>query len=230
MKEKILKLRNEGYSYNKIVGELGCAKSTVSYYCKGDKFIKTTEHVSKDEMVNFIKEGYSYKMLADKFNVKISCIRYWLKKYDIKTKSIKYEKYEIKDGKRRCKKCNEIKEINDFYNRGKGRENERYLDCKKCRNEYFTQKGIDTKIKMVDYKGGECVRCKLSLKNSNYTIFDFHHRDPLDKDIDFNRIKNKKWKTIKKEIDKCDLVCSNCHRTIHYELYLEKVRGISSVG
>lgn len=32
MKEKILELRKQGYTYNQISKELGCAKSTVSYY------------------------------------------------------------------------------------------------------------------------------------------------------------------------------------------------------
>ena len=33
MREKIIELRERGYSYNQIVCELGCAKSTVSYHC-----------------------------------------------------------------------------------------------------------------------------------------------------------------------------------------------------
>ena len=33
MKEQILKLRSEGKTYNQITDILGCAKSTVSYYC-----------------------------------------------------------------------------------------------------------------------------------------------------------------------------------------------------
>ena len=38
MEEKILELRAKGYSYNKIQKELGCSKSTISYYCgKGQK-------------------------------------------------------------------------------------------------------------------------------------------------------------------------------------------------
>ena len=38
MKEQILELRAKGYSYNKIQKELGCSKSTISYYCgKGQK-------------------------------------------------------------------------------------------------------------------------------------------------------------------------------------------------
>lgn len=38
MKEQILKLRNEGKSYNEIVNLLGCSKATVAYHCgKGQK-------------------------------------------------------------------------------------------------------------------------------------------------------------------------------------------------
>lgn len=37
IKESILELREQGLSYNQIVAELGCAKSTVSYYCGQDQ-------------------------------------------------------------------------------------------------------------------------------------------------------------------------------------------------
>ena len=36
LKDKILNLRSKGYSYNKIVDELGCAKSTVAYHLSDD--------------------------------------------------------------------------------------------------------------------------------------------------------------------------------------------------
>lgn len=42
MKENILKLRSEGKSYNEIAAELGCSKSTVSYYCGSGQREKTT--------------------------------------------------------------------------------------------------------------------------------------------------------------------------------------------
>jgi 5-methylcytosine-specific restriction endonuclease McrA len=46
LKDKILELRSQGLSYNKIVEQLGCAKSTVAYYCNNtskDKF-KTSQN------------------------------------------------------------------------------------------------------------------------------------------------------------------------------------------
>lgn len=41
MKEKILKLREEGLSYNEIVARLGCSKGTVAYHCGDGQKEKT---------------------------------------------------------------------------------------------------------------------------------------------------------------------------------------------
>lgn len=40
MKESILNLREQGFTYNQIVAEIGCAKSTVAYYCGQDQKTK----------------------------------------------------------------------------------------------------------------------------------------------------------------------------------------------
>ena len=46
---------------------------------------------------------------------------------------------------------------------------------------------------------------------------DFHHLNPKEKDFNLsNRNLNMDWDVIKEELDKCILVCSNCHREIHY--------------
>lgn len=47
MKEKILKLRQEGKTYNEIINELGCSKSTVSYHCGDGQKEKSIKRVSK---------------------------------------------------------------------------------------------------------------------------------------------------------------------------------------
>jgi len=69
---------------------------------------------------------------------------------------------------------------------------------------------------MIEYKGGKCDRCLLKFDQDNYFLFDFHHLDPSIKDPNFGRIKFQNWNRIKDEIDKCVLVCANCHRIIHY--------------
>lgn len=47
MKEKILKLREEGKSYNQIQKILGCSKSTISYHCSPTVKIKQRERFNK---------------------------------------------------------------------------------------------------------------------------------------------------------------------------------------
>ena len=51
---------------------------------------------------------------------------------------------------------------------------------------------------------------------------DLHHINPQEKDIDmFKFLKRTKCfnlEKIKEELDKCILLCANCHREVHEEL------------
>ena len=47
----------------------------------------------------------------------------------------------------------------------------------------------------------------------------FHHLDPNEKDFNPSNLKKYKFDDrIKNELDKCILVCANCHREIHHEI------------
>lgn len=67
------------------------------------------------------------------------------------------------------------------------------------------------KKELVEYKGGKCLQCdyKKSIK-----AMEFHHIDPDKKDFTISG-KSYSFKRLKKEVDKCILVCSNCHCEIH---------------
>lgn len=70
------------------------------------------------------------------------------------------------------------------------------------------------KLKLIKYKGGKCQKCGYDKCEE---ALEFHHLDPTKKD--FNVSKHSfSFETMKKEVDKCILVCANCHREIHYEL------------
>ena len=64
------------------------------------------------------------------------------------------------------------------------------------------------KIKSVNYKGGACQMC--GLVDDCLSIYDFHHTDPSIKEF---KLSGKPFN--KKELDKCIMVCANCHRKIH---------------
>jgi hypothetical protein len=45
---------------------------------------------------------------------------------------------------------------------------------------------------------------------------DFHHKDPAKKDPNWRLMRNWTFERIKDELEKCLLVCRNCHAEIHY--------------
>lgn len=123
MKEKILELRAHGMKYKDIAEEVGCAKSSVAYYCgQGQKAMNA-------------------KRQQKKRNIK----RRW---FDEMKKNLK------------CKECGEKRSW----------------------------------------------------------VLDFHHRDPKTKDGTISQLLRKSnIGAVKEEIKKCDVLCANCHRDLHYQ-------------
>lgn len=74
---------------------------------------------------------------------------------------------------------------------------------------------IRAKQKLISYKGGKCLRCGYN-KIECPRAFSFHHRSPSEKDF---TISAKSWSLdrLKKEVDKCDLLCVRCHAEVHDE-------------
>lgn len=70
------------------------------------------------------------------------------------------------------------------------------------------------KLQLVEYKGGKCVCCGYSKPIPS--CYDFHHLDPKQKEFS---ISGKSWsfEKLKKEVDKCILLCRNCHSELHWE-------------
>lgn len=71
MKEQILKLREEGKTYNEIMGILGCSKSTISYYCGENQKEKTKKRTNKRrENILLAKvERFKHRKINDKEKV-----------------------------------------------------------------------------------------------------------------------------------------------------------------
>jgi len=71
----------------------------------------------------------------------------------------------------------------------------------------------EVKAKAVKYLGGQCVDCHFV---GHPVAFDFDHRDPSQKEFKISGKYILRWKELRKELDKCNLMCSNCHRIRHY--------------
>jgi len=67
----------------------------------------------------------------------------------------------------------------------------------------------DKKSRLVVYKGGKCFDCGRIFPQCCY---DFDHRDPNQKSFGISQRMGLPLEELMIEADKCDLVCSNCHR------------------
>jgi hypothetical protein len=69
------------------------------------------------------------------------------------------------------------------------------------------------KLRAVGYLGGKCIVCGYS---KCIGVLEFHHKNNNDKENDVSGLLYHTWKTIVEELDKCELLCANCHRELHY--------------
>jgi len=77
---------------------------------------------------------------------------------------------------------------------------------------------------LLKYRGGECAHCRLSYTGDNGYLFDFHHTNPLEKLFSLETTNlTRAMALLYTEADKCMILCSNCHRTEHYNLHKKKV-------
>ena len=108
----------------------------------------------------------------------------------------------MKDGlQSSCKVC-----MAESYTRSRKAKLEHYKAVQKSRGDRNHQKYKDWKETL------SCIVCG----ESNACCIDLHHLDPTDKEVDISDVTRYwSWERLMVEIDKCIVVCSNCHRKIH---------------
>jgi hypothetical protein len=87
--------------------------------------------------------------------------------------------------------------------------------CRKCIVDSVQVRRTKIKQMGIDYKGGKC-QIETCGYNKYNGALEFHHLDPNEKDFSISRSGHcTAWDKVKLELDKCILVCANCHREIH---------------
>lgn len=245
LKDKIIELRKKGFSFNEIKKELGCSKSTISYHCKNinDKDIKEknilikNKKQEKDEsfllnevnvelIIELRKNKTSYLEIKEKTGYSILTISKVCRVYnligsrkfsDIDDNIIVNINKLYKEYKSTRRVALELNISRDSVRKYLDDENIELLGSKKIKKISPSEAVVDwrkrTKVKLVEYKGGCCCRCGY---NKSMNVLQFHHLDPAKKDF---TIGGKSWsyERLKEEVDKCILVCANCHIEIHEE-------------
>ena len=130
-----------------------------------------------------------------------------------------------------CGKCKVEKSIDCFSLKSKikGTRQSNCKDCQKqyCRQHfkdntsYYLQKARDTKRRSRETlnKYKETLKCSRCPEN-DICCLDFHHLNPDEKEISISQAASSGWsfKRLELELNKCIVLCSNCHRKEHAAL------------
>ena len=95
----------------------------------------------------------------------------------------------------------------------KRKEKRTYADRREYLKKAVAKRRRKMRLMSLEYKGGKCVICgyKKSIR-----ALTFHHVNPKEKSfgLSANGI-TRSWQKTKKELDKCVLLCMNCHMEFH---------------
>ena len=134
------------------------------------------------ELKQLVDEKLSTYKIAEKLSCSQVNVRYWLKKFNLKT--FIPEKMSVDS-----------------------RKHNQVLAVSKRRKKI--------KLMAIEYKGGKCVKCGY---NKCVDALEFHHLS-LDKDFNIGtKGYTRSWDKVKIELDKCILLCANCHREEHNKI------------
>jgi DNA-binding CsgD family transcriptional regulator len=181
----------------------------------------------KEKILKLRNERKSYNEIAKILNCSKAIISYHCQRYgknNIGLKRTTLAEFEIEQ-MNEYYKTHTTKETAEKFNVGITTV-KKYVDNKRielteeekkkrnyCRVKSHRQKN---KQKAVEYKGGKCEKCGY---NKSFWSLEFHHIEPGEKDFTIGNYTVLSWEKIKKELDKCILVCANCHGEIHEEIY-----------
>jgi len=118
---------------------------------------------------------------------------------------------------RQCKYCGKTKSLTSFDKVGRSKKDGSpyyRAKCHQCRQPVKNARKQKIKQAVLDYKKKrKCCKCGFD----DFRALEFHHPGD-DKDHNIaDMIKNAfALEKVMAEINKCEVVCANCHRIIHY--------------
>jgi len=128
-----------------------------------------------------------------------------------------------------CTKCKKELDVNDFFVSHK-KTGRRHSICRYCQREYklkwyhdnypkkkdhFNNRKKETakklQNKIIEYLSDKkCITCS----ENDIVTFEFDHINPKEKVLEISKMiaSGYSWESVLKEIEKCNILCANCHR------------------
>ena len=153
--------------------------------------------MDRGKLEYLLNQGLSQREICKKVGLGQSTVVYWVSKYGLKSK---WKRVSKLDGKEIvCCECGR----KFVYKKSKGHSSRTCNSCLQLKRRIDDQKKIDA------YAGTSCIKCGY---NKCKRALTFHHRDPKSKKFQIShKVGRIAWEKMREELDKCDLLCANCH-------------------
>ena len=174
-----------------------------------------------EEFTRLVLQGKTIKELQEIYSCSRTTITDFKRKNGLVGLSPNSKKLDRESGIKTCNNCNKNLPLTEFYSNGKTNTGKiKYKpSCKSCENSSRKDKFHSY---ILDYLNS--LNKKYECSNCSYTnvpgSLDFHHLDDFDKEFEISRVSRSASLetfiyTIIPELNKCILLCPNCHRLEH---------------
>jgi transposase len=207
----------QGVSVEQIGRRFGRHPSTVSYWMRkhGLEAPNRANHAGKGgidraALEALVGRGMTIREIAVALDRSTATVRHWLRRYGLSTAATERTR-DTRVGRAQA----ESSLVRDCARHGRTAfilEGRRYYRCKLCRTEQVIRHRRRLKELLVAEAGGACALCGY---DRHLGALQFRHLDPRSKrlHISQNGI-TLSLDTIRQEVRKCVLLCSNCHAEV----------------
>jgi hypothetical protein len=180
----------------------------------------------KTPILALLKKGKTYREISASLKCAISTVSYYSKLSGIKSKNIPHIPTESEIQDMRTYYLNHtLSETGEQFKLSKTTilrhcppKHVKFTEEERRANNYFRVKRRrqNLKARMIEYRGGACEICNYS---KCIQALEFHHKDPKKKKFSLSTTRSYwNWSMIKRELNKCILICANCHRELHSKI------------
>lgn len=163
------------------------------------------QRMEKAVLEPLIQQGLSLNVIARTIDTSPTNARYWIRKHGLKLKQKPFGSgYVHPQTPYRCGRCGETDPAKFYGHKRKV--------CGACHNAYNIKQGQERRLRAVKELGGRCKVCGFDQYSCS---LDLHHRDSKAKAPNFRSMRGWSWERILVELQKCILLCKNCHAAHH---------------
>ena len=165
--------------------------------------------------VKILREsGYSYDEISEKLSIGKGSVSNICKELGLAQKIVELTPEKVAEVQQMYDQIGNIKKVARLSGVSYSRLRNVIVSKKvtpKANYDHVKEYRKRIKQELVDYKGGKCQVCGYNKCNE---ALEFHHLNPDEKDFSLSG-QHKSIELLKKEVDKCVLLCCRCHREVH---------------